>query len=519
MFAKETSVLYDSLLGALSWLVEILYVVAVFGVSLHGLNALWLTWLLRRHPQAPTKFEEPSAWPRVSVQLPVYNERHVVERLIDAVAGMDYPADRLQIQVLDDSTDATSTLVDQRARLWQGRGVDVQAVRRKGREGYKAGALAHALPLATGELIAIFDADFLPPADFLKRAVGPFSALENGRVAFVQGRWEHLNRDYSILTNSQALALDGHFGVEQPARCASGLAFGFNGSAGVWRRIAIEDPAVGGWQTDTLCEDLDLAYRAQMAGWSALYLADLTAPAEVPPQLMAFKRQQARWACGSVQTLRKLAAPVWASGWPLVKRVAALIHLGNYLVHPMLLLLAITLVMLTLTNTRPPAMLAALSLASFGPPILYAVSQRILHSNRWLRNWSVIVLLSMFGIGLSVGNTAAVAQGLRSNGGEFARTPKFRVMNPDDPWRASAYRLRVDRQLIAEVAMALFCVLGVATAVRNGDLLGSLYVLLFAASYAAMAGATLWQARRQSATSGDAVSPGEPAGRNMAHPG
>lgn len=478
-------------------LIEALYIASVLIVSLHGIHAAWLSWLLRknRRPTAAPDRSEATPWPAVTLQLPIFNERHVVERLIDAVASLDYPLDRLEIQVLDDSTDATAGIVDECARRWLLRGRNVRVVRREQRTGYKAGALAYALPLATGEFICIFDADFLPQPDFLKRCLQPFLAPGGDDIAWVQGRWEHLNRWYSILTRSQALALDGHFGVEQQARFVSGLAFGFNGSAGIWRRAAIEDPRVGGWQADTLCEDLDLSYRAQLAGWRGHFLADLPAPAEIPPQLLAFKRQQARWARGSVQTLRKLAGRVWRSDWSRTKRFAALFHMGNYLVHPMLLLLATTLALLTISNDHPPALLGVLSLASLGPPLLYAMAERTLHPAEWKSYWAAIIPLSMFGIGLSLGNTVAVVKGLRQSGGDFERTPKFRVVDREDSWQSSAYRLRTGWQVLAESAMALLCLWAFYVAIARRDYLNAIYVGLFAASFVTVVLLGLWQAR------------------------
>lgn len=479
-----------------------LYIFGAVGLALYGINALWLTFLLLRagrraleDPPPPA----PEAWPRVTVQLPIFNERHVVERLVDSVAAFDYPRDRLQIQLLDDSDDSTVALSEAAVARWQRRGVDIQLVTREERSGYKAGALAHALPAATGEFIAIFDADFLPPADFLRRALPHFTAhapgKEGDRIAFVQARWDHLNRDYSLLTRCQALALDGHFGVEQPARFGAGYAFGFNGSAGVWRRSAIEDPAVGGWQADTLCEDLDLSYRAQLAGLRGVFVSAIPAPAEVPPQLLAFKRQQFRWAKGSVQTLVKLAAPVWRSGWPLPKRIAALLHLGNYLIHPLLLLLLLSALPMLLFGLRSPALLGALSVASLGPPLLYALAQQRLHPGRWLRHLAALPLLMLFGMGLCLSNSQAVWQGLRTRGGSFARTPKFSVEAQGDEWKRSAYRLPVSRQTLGEFFLALYALAGVAAALWRADPWSALFLALYAASFATMVGVQLWQAR------------------------
>jgi cellulose synthase/poly-beta-1,6-N-acetylglucosamine synthase-like glycosyltransferase len=480
---------------------QVLYAVGAVGLAIYGAHALWLTWKLLRHRRPSPQPISPSSanWPRVTVQLPIYNERHVIERLIDACANLDYPRDRLQIQVLDDSDDQTTAIAQRRVLHWQQVGVDAQMVRRANRSGYKAGALAHALPLASGDFIAIFDADFLPPADFLQRTLPHFFEAAERQIGFVQARWDHLNRNYSLLTASQALALDGHFGVEQPARAAAGYPFGFNGSAGVWRRACIEDERVGGWQIDTLCEDLDLAYRAQLAGWRGCFLADVAAPAEIPPQLLAFKRQQFRWAKGSVQTLRKQAGHVLRADWPLPARIAGLLHLGNYLIHPLLLLLLLTALPLLLADAPPPTLFAALSLASLGPPLLYAVAQRRLHPQRWLRHWLVLPVLMLLGMGVCLNNTIAIAQGLRGqNGksGQFLRTPKFRIETGQDDWRQSAYRLPVEPRMIVEGMLALYAVAAAITAGEQANWLTALFMLLYAASFGLMVGADLWQTWR-----------------------
>ncbi|NJN82434.1 MAG: glycosyltransferase [Caldilineaceae bacterium] len=452
------------------WLLQIVYAVGVVGLALYGFQALWLTVWQRRSPEIQPDGFVPAAsdWPRVTVQLPIYNERHVVGRLIEACAKLDYPADKLQIQVLDDSTDGTAALSSRFASEWRRKGVRVEVVHRRQRSGYKAGALAHALPQASGEYIALFDADFRPSPDFLRRMIPAFLGAENRRIGFVQARWAHLNRDYSPLTSSQALALDGHFVVEQAGRQAAGYAFGFNGSAGVWRRSCIEDPAVGGWQADTLCEDLDLSYRAQLAGWHPSYLNAIEAPAEVPPQLIAFKRQQFRWAKGSVQTLRKLAARVWRSPWPLTKRVAALAHMGNYLIHPLLIVLLLAILPLTLLGADPFKPLAYLSILSLGPPLLYAFAQRDLHPNRWLRNWLYLPMLMLLGTGLCLNNSIAVVQGLRGQGGQFLRTPKFHVESSGDQWQQSAYKLPIQPMVFGELALAIYALATTAVVIGLG---------------------------------------------------
>ncbi len=474
--------------SALRWL----YALAACGLALYGVHTLWMTWNLRRggRPHRPGRVTE---WPVVTVQIPLYNERHVAQRIIDACARLDYPRDRLEIQVLDDSTDVTRQVVARRVAHWQRQGVDIHHLHRPQRTGYKAGALAAGLAQARGELLAIFDADFLPPSSFLRRVVPHFLGKHNRDVGFVQARWGHLNATYSLLTRSQALALDGHFVVEQAGRQAAGYPFGFNGSAGVWRRSCIEDPRVGGWHPDTLCEDLDLSYRAQLAGWRPRYLDHVEAPAEIPPQLLAFKRQQFRWAKGSIQTLRKLAPRVWRAPWPLTARLAGLFHLGNYLVHPLLLLMLGISLPLLWWEVHPFWPLTYLSLVSIGPPLLYAVAQRRLHPQGWLRRWAYLPILTLLGTGLCLSNSLAVLQALLGRQGSFQRTPKFRVESPGDAWQGSTYALSVGPVWLGESALLAYALLAAWVAWQQGNLWAIPFLLLYAGGFALVAGLGLWE--------------------------
>ncbi len=478
-------------------LLQIGHAVAAVGLAIYGFNALWLTWQWRRRDRDPHPLPDgpqPDAWPEVMVQLPIYNEYHVVTRLLDACAQLDYPRDRLQIQVLDDSTDETTTAARLRAAHWRQRGVQVEVLHREERQGFKAGALAQGLSQAKGTFVAIFDADFVPPPDFLRRTIPLLIQPENQRVAFVQARWGHLNPGYSWLTRCQALALDGHFVVEQAGRQAAGYPFGFNGSAGVWRRACLEDPRVGGWQADTLCEDLDLSYRAQMAGWQGRFLAQVVAPGEIPPQLLAFKRQQFRWAKGSVQVLRKLAPRLWRMPWPLARRLQGLVHLGSYLIHPLLLLLLIISLPLLLSGTDPFWPLAYLSLASVGPPLLYALAQRQLHGRDWWRRWAYLPLLTFLGMGLSFSNSLAVWQALSNRSTPFQRTPKFQVRRPGESWQRSLYAVPLDPTVWGELALCGYALLTAGVAVTRGQLWSVPFLLLYASGYGLMVLTGLWQA-------------------------
>ncbi len=528
-------------------LLQLLYTTSVIGLALYGIQALWLTactllsyrtiakvhrYTTRRatvgkpaairepevQPSAVAYAQaeeatQPFVWPAVTVQLPIYNERHVIERLIDACAMLDYPKAKLQIQVLDDSDDQTTALAARAVESWQQRGIDITLVRRADRTGFKAGALAYGLTHATGEFIAIFDADFVPPPNFLQRTLPhfftrgaevPVPHTNAAAIGFVQTRWGHLNATYSALTRCQALALDGHFVVEQGGRQWAGLAMGFNGSGGLWRRTCIEDPRVGGWHTDTLCEDLDLSYRAQLVGWHPHYRNEIEAPAEVPPQLISFKRQQFRWAKGSIQTLRKVGGRVWQSDWPLHKRLAAFIHLGGYLIHPLLLLLLLTSLPLLLLGTNPGAHIALLSTASLGPPLLYAVGQVVLYRGRWWHRWRYLPLLTLLGTGLCFSNTVAVFQGLTNHSGPFLRTPKFRLEQSSDGWQRSSYRLPLDSSFFGELALFLYAAITVGVAFDGGDWIFGSYLLIYVGGFTLMLGMSLWQARplpkRQSAS-------------------
>ena len=469
-----------------------LYGIITLWLTVYGLNGwvlLVLYWLTRRRRRFVPAVS-PDRWPMVTVQLPIYNERHVVERLIDAVASLDYPRDCLEVQVLDDSTDETARLAEARAALWREQGVDVRVLRRPHRQGFKAGALAWGLSRARGELIAIFDADFCPRSDFLLRTVPHF--LADPGLGMLQARWSHLNADYSPLTRAQALALDGHFVVEQTARNRSGLLMHFNGTAGLWRRECIETS--GGWQADTVCEDLDLSYRAQMAGWRCLYLPEVEGPAELPPQMLAFKRQQARWAQGSAQCLRKLAGPLLRSRQlnPLQK-LMGLIHLSLYLAHPLMVLLLLITLPLLLAPQGLRGSLSLLGPLCLGPILVYITSQWALYPD-WRRRLRTFPLLVLVGSGVAWNNSLGVGRGLTRWGGTFARTPKFRLEGRRGDWARSAYRLTRDGTVIGEVALTLYALGAAGVAWATGNFGALPFMLLYAAAFGLVAGTSLLEA-------------------------
>ncbi len=464
---------------------------AALWLALYGLQAFILAYLYlchrRQQPDSPPIPR--SDWPPVTVQVPVYNELHVIERAIDAAASLDYPHDRLQIQILDDSTDETTRLALARAAFHQDQGVDVTVLRRSSQDGYKAGALAWGLSQARGEYIAIFDADFCPQPDFLRQTIPHF--LNRPRLGLVQTRWSYLNAEYSPLTRAQVLALDGHFIVEQTGRNRAGLFMSFNGAGGVWRRRCIEKS--GGWQADTLCEDLDLSYRAQLAGWEFLHLPTVDAPSEVPPQIAAFKRQQARWAQGSVQAMRKLIRPILQSRrmhWG--QKLMALAHLSSYLSHALMVLLLLLSPALMLVPRSMHLPLGGLSLMCLGPPLVYALAQRALHAD-WLRRWRAFPLLALIGIGIAWQNTRAVWRGLTHWGGTFARTPKFRIEGKAGDWTASHYRLRADGNIIGEIGLALYALVAAGLAHTLGRYGMIPFLLLYGVAFGTVAGMSLAQ--------------------------
>ncbi|HEX8683647.1 MAG TPA: glycosyltransferase [Ardenticatenaceae bacterium] len=482
-------------------LIALLYGVAACLLAVYGANALVLTALFFRHRTRPVSspLVADEALPTVTIQLPIYNEKYVAARLIDAVCALDYPRDRLQIQVLDDSTDETVGLIAHRVRRWRRRGVIIEQVRRPTRDDYKAGALRHGLASATGEFVAIFDADFVPGPGWLRQTVARFCQPGTQRLGLVQTRWSHLNDSYSPLTRAQALALDGHFGVEQAARASAGLLFNFNGTAGLWRRACIEQ--AGGWSGSTLSEDLDLSYRAQLAGWNLAYDATITAPAEIPAQVASFKRQQYRWAKGSMQVARTLGGSVLRAPLAPFQKAQAAIHLTAYSLHPLLILLLI--LTLPLLAWGWPSNLAShqdlvtwLSISGLGAPLLYAVAQQSLYGSEWRSRYKWMPLLVLLGTGVALSNAAAVLEGLfGARGGEFRRTPKFRLEGQSGSWKGSDYIPQVDWTTWGELALSVYALLGCLVAAREEQWFAIPFLLVYVLAFGWVAALSLWQAR------------------------
>jgi len=475
-------------------LVVALYVTASGILLLYAANAYYLIWsclsarrgLRERNAedyrQGVEVLREADEWPLVTTQVPLFNELAVAERIIRAVAAMDYPAGRHEIQILDDSTDETRTLVDSLVNSLRSQGIRIEIIRRQDRVGYKAGALAEGMKQCAGELIAIFDADFVPPPDFLRRTVPHLIARPD--AGWVQARWGHLNEDRSCLTQAQGMGIDGHFAIDQIARCGTpGLFMNFNGTAGVWRKTAIAD--AGGWTADTLTEDLDLSYRAQLRGWKGLYLPELVVPGELPADANAFKSQQFRWAKGSVQTAVKLVPALFRSDVPLVAKIQGWFHLTHYAIHPFILMFAVLSLPLILLLPSgwegwawAKVLIVGLSLA---PSVFYATGQYLLHE-KWPGRLRRLPFVILAGIGLALSNSIAVYEAVTGKKSPFLRTPK------QGQSVALLYRAEVSAPLFGELVAGIVSVAAFLFALALGRGLEAQFLLLTGASFLSFAG-------------------------------
>ena len=464
--------------------VVVAYALLLLVLSVYGSHRYAMVYLFHRHkcrlPTPKARFER---LPRVTIQLPIFNEMYVTERLIGAVARIDYPRDLLEVQVLDDSTDETQGIARACVERHRAGGLDIVYVHRTNRKGFKAGALEHGLATAKGDLVAIFDADFVPEPDFLRRSVDHFT---DPAVGLVQARWGHLNRDYSLLTQAQAIFLDGHFVIEHGARSRSGKFFNFNGTAGIWRRQAIVDG--GGWQHDTLTEDLDLSYRAQLRGWKFVYLSDLLTPAELPVEMNAFKAQQHRWAKGSIQTALKL--------WPIVRRAdlpkpirrEAFFHLtanvAYLLMIPLTILLPITVVVRVSHGWYEVLLLDVPFFASATVSVVafYYASQHAQGRSFWERVKYLPLVMSL-GIGLSVNQARAVVEALMGYETGFTRTPKHGVKGAGESVARKHYKAAVTFQPVVELAIAAYLGYGVVYLVQREVYYSLPFLLLFQSGF------------------------------------
>jgi cellulose synthase/poly-beta-1,6-N-acetylglucosamine synthase-like glycosyltransferase len=477
-----------------TWLLIPYFIVMVI-LAFYGIHRYQLVWLYFRNKKSAAKWNEPPAhWPEgelpfVTIQLPIFNEQFVIDRLIDACCRLDYPRDRFEIQVLDDSTDETTVvaqqIVERYARGFAG--MDPQPVtyiHRTNRYGYKAGALDAGLKSAKGEFVAIFDADFVPPREWVMQVVHHFAQPE---IGMVQTRWTHLNRDYSLITQIEAIMLDGHFVLESGGRSRAGVFFNFNGTAGMWRRETIG--SAGGWQHDTLTEDTDLSYRAQMVGWKFKYLQDVECPAELPIEMTAFKTQQARWAKGLIQTGKKILPRVMKSDQPWHTKLEAWYHLTANISYPLMIVLSVLLMPAMIIRSwqgwlqmllidLPLFMASTMSVSSF-----YLVSQKELFPKSWIKTFIYLPFLMALGVGLTITNTKAVMEALFGVQSAFARTPKYRVNKKGEKSQAKKYRKRLGIIPWIELAIGCYFALTVWYAFTTENYFTMPFLILFVFGY------------------------------------
>jgi cellulose synthase/poly-beta-1,6-N-acetylglucosamine synthase-like glycosyltransferase len=469
-------------LGHAIW--TICYLGVLFGLSAYGIHRYFIIYLFlknrKREPVPLSRFEQ---LPKVTMQLPIFNEIYVVERLLRSVSEIDYPRELLQIQVLDDSTDDTRDITFSCAEELRQRGFDVDLIHRVDRTGFKAGALAVGLEAAAGDFVCILDADFVPQPDLLKRTIHFFT---DPKIGMIQTRWGHLNRSYSLLTRVQAMFLDGHLLLEQTARSRSGRFFNFNGTAGLWRRSCIRE--AGGWQHDTLTEDLDLSYRAQLAGWKFVFLPNVVTPAELPVDMNGFKSQQHRWTKGSIQTCKKLLPTIWRSRLPLPIKLEASAHLTSNFAY---LLLACLCVLLHPSSGGPPpgwfrTFLIDIPIfltASVSVGVFYCCAQRELHPRTWMKEILLLPCLLALGVGLSLNNARAVLEAVFNHKSDFARTPKYGIEHKSQSWRSCRYMPLKSLLPIAEMAFALYFTYFVWFAVVHQQFLSVPFLLMFQAGF------------------------------------
>jgi cellulose synthase/poly-beta-1,6-N-acetylglucosamine synthase-like glycosyltransferase len=483
-------------------LILVLYCIALGMLALYGINCHVLIHLFKRRiAQRPGEDQRLLSefyrdrniqeLPMVTSQLPIYNEMNVTERLIDAVVTFDYPEGKHEIQILDDSTDETSQIIAQKVKTLKAAGVQIEHIRRSTREGFKAGALKHGLEKARGEFLAVFDADFVPPRDFLLKTI-PFFLLDP-HLGLVQSRWGHLNSHESLITCLQSIGINGHFMVEQSARNWNGLFMNFNGTAGIFRKKAILE--AGNWKADTLTEDLDLSYRMQFVGWRCRYLIDLVSPAEIPENVNAFKSQQFRWAKGSIQTAMKLLPSVWKSAHPLFKKLQATLHLTHYLVHPLMVYIAITAPLLLLTQKLQisPILFAfvgvILLLSCTGPSRLYWTAETYLHGI-WNSRLLLLPFLVCFGCGLGINNTRAVLEAIWGRKSEFVRTPK------KGNQERKHYRLPLNPLFLLEILVGIWCLSGTFFYFEAKQYLIGHFLLIYSIGFTYVGATSLLHQRR-----------------------
>ncbi len=456
----------------------------LFAFGLHGLVMVYYYHKTAKIKRPILPLPEESKLPVVTVQLPLYNELYVIERLIHAVCAFEYPKNKLEIQILDDSNDETVELCKKLTEHYLALGFDIIHVRRPIREGYKAGALKYGLEFAKGEFVAIFDADFVPKTDFLLKTLPHF---QDEKVGMVQTRWEHLNEEYSFLTKAQALALDGHFVIEQQIRNKAGFFINFNGTAGIWRRYCIED--AGNWHADTLAEDLDLSYRAQLRGWQFVFLNDVTSPAELPADINSLKTQQFRWTKGAIETAKKLLPKVWKASLPLKVKLECTVHLTSNIVFPFILIVAaLNVPLVFIKNTvggydQYFTMMSVFVLASISTFLFYLYAQRAIHWD-WRQRLLLFPIFMAGSMGFAVNNSKAVIEALFNKKSEFKRTPKYLIVNASDNWGEKKYvQRKIGNAVIVELLFALYFVFGIGLSIAYLEIAAIPFQLMFLAGF------------------------------------
>jgi cellulose synthase/poly-beta-1,6-N-acetylglucosamine synthase-like glycosyltransferase len=470
------------------------YLSVLIGLSGYGLHRYFIVYLfLKNRRKVPHPLARFTELPVVTVQLPLFNEIYVVERLLKSVSELDYPKDRLQIQVLDDSTDETREIAASCATRLAKRGFDVELIHRPDRTGFKAGALEVGLKTARGDFVCILDADFVPQPQLLKSTVHFFT---NPKIGMIQTRWGHINRGYSLLTRVQAMFLDGHLLLEQVARSRSGRFFNFNGTAGLWRKSCILDS--GGWQHDTLTEDLDLSYRAQLGGWQFVFLNDVVTPAELPVDMNGFKSQQHRWTKGSIQTCKKLLPRIWRSTLPLPIKFEATAHLTSNFAY---LLLACLCVLLHPSTGGPQSGWLRVFLfdvpifltASLSVGVFYICAQRELHPRTWMKEILLLPALIALGVGLSINNARAVVEAVFNHQSEFRRTPKYGIERKSQNWRSCRYMPLKSLLPIVEMGFGIYFSYFIFYAFRHGQYLTLPFLVMFQVGFFYVAFSSLGQ--------------------------
>jgi len=459
-------------------IVYFLSLTILFGFGIHGLVMLYY-YRKTQHIKLPQKTIE-GEYPVVTIQLPMYNEMYVIERLIKAVCNIEYPKDKLHIQVLDDSTDETTIIASNLVNEYKQKGFDIEYIHRTNRQGYKAGALKEGLEKAKGEYVAIFDADFVPNRDFLLKTIPYFADKD---VGMVQTRWEHLNEEYSFITRAAALALDGHFVIEQQVRNKAGFFINFNGTAGVWRKETIYD--AGNWHADTLTEDLDLSYRAQLNGWKFVFLNDVTSPAELPADINALKTQQFRWTKGAVETAKKILPLVFKSKLPLKIKLESFVHLTSNIVFPFIIIVAmLNIPLVIIKNTVGEydnyyTLMSVFVLASISTFLFYMFAQRAIHLD-WRKRLLLFPVFLAGSMGFAVNNSKAVFEALINKKTGFARTPKYKIEGEKDKWTNKKYvQKKLNWTVVVELLLALYYVAGIAISVYYLEIAAIPFQLLF----------------------------------------